>query len=631
MVKIWFDGDISEIKDVLDLMGIDIGSRCDKAVRRVKIGKCMEGFCVNVNKQSAEILYNTKVDFCRGLSITLSVLENEGTVKIIQKPVFEKCGLMLDVSRGAVMKVETVKDFMRRMARMGFNELLLYTEDVYEMKKYPYFGYMRGRYTETELRAIVEYGEKLGIETVPCIQTLAHLSAPLRWSEFAGMKDQGDILMVGEEDTYSLIEEMVKTVRRCFTTSKIHIGMDEAQGVGLGRYLQKNGYRDRFAILSEHLHRVMELCKKYGFEPMMWSDMFFRLGSPDGGYYNAHTVLPDNISELIPEGITQVYWDYYNYSEKFYNTMIREHKKMGCPIAFAGGIWSFTGPSINNRQTILSTIPALKVCKEQGISHVMAAVWGDDGSECDYYQTLYGLQLFAECNYNSEQPLEKLNEMFEVCNQAAAEAFQLLDVDQFDVPMYSKEDPDFGELHDRIINTSKQVLYQNPLLGMIDKNIEKENLFQHYKDIQEKLEGLSIPCEFKELFETHKSMVNILVKKCDVGIRLKEAYKADKRAALQEIVEELKQIENEFGELIKHRKTLWYKNYKPFGFEPVLIRMTGIQALTRIAWERVEKYLGKELERIEELEQERLLYNSVDRPFFLEYFAKNIMLPNLNE
>ena len=38
--------------------------------------------------------------------------------------------------------------------------------------------------------------------------------------------------------------------------------------------------------------------------------------------------MPENIAELIPEGISQVYWDYYNNSENMYNTMIREH--IGC-------------------------------------------------------------------------------------------------------------------------------------------------------------------------------------------------------------------------------------------------------------------------------------------------------------
>lgn len=99
---------------------------------------------------------------------------------------------------------------------------------------------------------------------------------------------------------------MIKTMRRCFRSNKIHIGMDEAHMVGLGGYLEKHGYVKRFELLSSHLKRVTEITDKYGYSPMMWSDMFFRLGTKGGAYYDINPKLPDNISELIPEGTAQV-------------------------------------------------------------------------------------------------------------------------------------------------------------------------------------------------------------------------------------------------------------------------------------------------------------------------------------
>ena len=45
--------------------------------------------------------------------------------------------------------------------------------------------------------------------------------------------------------------------------------------VGLGRYLDKHGYVNRFELLLKHLNKVCEIAQKYGFKPMMWVDMFF--------------------------------------------------------------------------------------------------------------------------------------------------------------------------------------------------------------------------------------------------------------------------------------------------------------------------------------------------------------------
>ena len=90
---------------------------------------------------------------------------------------------------------------------MGYDSMMLYTEDTYELEGYPYFGYMRGRYTLSELREIDDYGFALGIEVIPCIQALAHLLQALQWEAFKPVTDTGPILLVGEPKTYELIEK----------------------------------------------------------------------------------------------------------------------------------------------------------------------------------------------------------------------------------------------------------------------------------------------------------------------------------------------------------------------------------------------------------------------------------------
>jgi len=65
---------------------------------------------------------------------------------------FKMAGVMLDVSRGAVLTVDSIKFFLRKLALMGINTLLLYLEDVYELPDEPMFGYLRGAYTQAELK-----------------------------------------------------------------------------------------------------------------------------------------------------------------------------------------------------------------------------------------------------------------------------------------------------------------------------------------------------------------------------------------------------------------------------------------------------------------------------------------------
>lgn len=50
-----------------------------------------------------------------------------------ETPSLDLLGAMLDCSRNAVPTMEAAKTFLRRLSRMGYNAVLLYTEDTYEV------------------------------------------------------------------------------------------------------------------------------------------------------------------------------------------------------------------------------------------------------------------------------------------------------------------------------------------------------------------------------------------------------------------------------------------------------------------------------------------------------------------
>ncbi|MDE5897442.1 MAG: beta-N-acetylhexosaminidase, partial [Clostridia bacterium] len=93
---------------------------------------------------------------------------------------FEKLGVMIDCSRNAVLSKEAFFRMAEILAKLGYNTIRLYTEDTYEVEGEPYFGYLRGRYSKQELKEMDAFAAGLGIELVPCIQTLAHLNAIFR-------------------------------------------------------------------------------------------------------------------------------------------------------------------------------------------------------------------------------------------------------------------------------------------------------------------------------------------------------------------------------------------------------------------------------------------------------------------
>lgn len=117
--------------------------------------------------------------------------------------------------------------------------------------------------------------------------------------------------MVGEDRTDLLIEKMIEAVIAPFRSRKIHIGMDEAEELGRGKYLDLNGYRDRFDIMTKHLEKVLDCTRRRGLKSMMWSDMFLKLASGNGSeYYEDETEIPEDMARRIPKDVDMVYWDY---------------------------------------------------------------------------------------------------------------------------------------------------------------------------------------------------------------------------------------------------------------------------------------------------------------------------------
>lgn len=180
---------------------------------------------------SCTITCREPAHFFKAFNMVLHHLEEDFHVE--ETPNFTKNGFMLDCSRNAAASVPAVKRLIHMLARAGMNQLLLYTEDTYEVPGLPYFGAYRGRYTKEELRELDAYAHNFGIELVPCIQTLAHLRNYLKWPQAEPLKDSADILKVGSPQVYDFIRQLLTSLKDCFQTRNIHIGMDEAVFLGL--------------------------------------------------------------------------------------------------------------------------------------------------------------------------------------------------------------------------------------------------------------------------------------------------------------------------------------------------------------------------------------------------------------
>ena len=307
----------------------------------------------------------------------------------------KRLGALIDCSRNCVYTVDALKKFIDILADIGYDYLQLYTEDTFDIGD-PRFGYLRGRYNVAEIKELDGYASARGIELIPFIQTLGHLKGVTRWWAYSDICDTGNILLAGEEKTYALIDKMFAACAEMYTSRNINIGMDEADMVGLGKYLSKHGYRNRYDVLLEHLRNVCDIAKKYGFKPMMWSDMFFRLAN-DGSYkVSDGFVVPKEIIDKVPPEVRLIYWDYYSKDKATYDAQFKAHKQFRNEILFAGGAWCWNGFAPHNNWSVRINKEAFISCNDNGINDICITEWKDDGGESSLFSVLPALFASAQ-------------------------------------------------------------------------------------------------------------------------------------------------------------------------------------------------------------------------------------------
>lgn len=622
-MKITFSGDAKEIEKGAAIL-LEESFRKNAGENHLTLHvKKEEGQQLYVEKHgdSCEIIYPKKAAFFRGLSLLL-YHAGEPEYRSEETIVFDTNGCMLDCSRNAVLKVEKAKDIIREMASLGLDRLMLYTEDTYEVPGHPYFGAYRGRYTEKELKECDDYADLFGIEIIPCIQTLAHLHNVLKWPEFRNLQDTKDIIMVGKKETYELLRDLIGAASRPFRSRKIHLGMDEAAQLGLGNYLRRNGYQSPEMMMKEHLDKVYAICEELELEPMIWSDMYIT-SNTKLGYYDTPEDADTSSWVKPPKGLGLVYWDYYHHEEEVYRNNLKAHMEIADNVVFAGGSWIWNGVAPNLEKAVDSSAVALDVCRKLGIQNVISTYWQDNGAETAIEAGYPIMTLFAEAGYGHEVTDEQLRTAFKRCFGGSYDDFMLLsEFDHIDKENRNNEKDD---------TPAKYLLYQDVLLGIFDRQLEGFDVTVHYRELNRKLESALQENEtYRDLFEYYITLSKVLILKGDMGIRLKKAYDSGDVRALEDIANtQIPECCNYIEELNRKREKIWMADCKPFGYELLDIRIGSVALRLRSAARRINAYLGGQTDRIEELEEPRLLYRYLEdgkeRGLCWESFWQNII------
>ena len=254
-----------------------------------------ESYTLSVTPQQILIRATSGAGLFYGMQTLLQLAQPSGagsysiaSVEIEDTPRFAYRGLMLDVSRHFSTK-EFIKKQIDALAYYKINRLHLHLTDAagwrLEIKKYPLLtefaawrtdptwkqwwnggrkyvrfdapGAYGGYYTQDDIREILEYARQHYITVIPEIEMPSHseeVLAAYPQLSCSGEPYKNSDFCVGNEETFTFLENVLTEVMELFPSEYIHIGGDEA-----GKSAWKTCPKCQKRIKDEHLANVDEL------------------------------------------------------------------------------------------------------------------------------------------------------------------------------------------------------------------------------------------------------------------------------------------------------------------------------------------------------------------------------------
>jgi len=193
-----------------------------------------------------------------------------------EEPYIARRGLHLDL-KGVPPTAERLLSLLDLLAAARFNAVLVEWEDMFPWTVDERFR-CETAYTKEEVQAFAKKAEQLGIEVIPLVQCLGHMETPLKFPEYAALREVPDEvgglnpLAPGARD---LIRRMIDDVLALLPGVKhFHLGGDEAWSFGTHpdtkAYVEKHG---KGALYMHHVEPLLDHLAARGIRPILWHDM----------------------------------------------------------------------------------------------------------------------------------------------------------------------------------------------------------------------------------------------------------------------------------------------------------------------------------------------------------------------
>ena len=358
-----------------------------------------ESYRITISSQGAKIVSPSSAGLFYGVQTLRQMVEGAGDKAVLPAaeihdwPVLAYRGYMMDLSHGSLLREGEIKRQIDFLARWKANQYFFYSEFTIEMKGYPLIN-PRARYTQAEVRRIIDYARERHVDVVPCLEYYGHLHDFHRIEKYANMAalPHGSDLNPRDPQIQAMVKDWIGQMVALFPSPWFHVGLDEPFELEAAGVATAGGVAPA-QLYAEQLLAVTNLVRSHGKRVLFWADV--HAGARIFEKY------PDLITKL-PKDVVPVPW---------YYTLSNEYEDFFKPFGNAG-MSQVAAPGINIYNDIYPDYTVMMqnidgfvgMGRKYGAIGILNTGWTDD-AQTIYRQAWPGLAYGAVAGWQS-QPID---------------------------------------------------------------------------------------------------------------------------------------------------------------------------------------------------------------------------------
>ena len=270
------------------------GRRGDVVLRMDNNGDS-EAYDLVIRPKTIELVGHGNPGLYYGVQTLIQIIRDHGTrlpcVTIHDRPAFRHRGFYLDITRGKIPRLSTLKRLVDRLSALKINQLQLYVEHVFDFAFNPDIGAGSDPLTANDIAALDRYCRERFVNLVPSLACFGHMGKVLSLPRYRKLAEvewparnwktatwlqrlRGATLNPRRPESKRLLEQMTVDFLRCFSAPFFNMCGDETYDLGRGS--AGKDAREIEELYLDHLAFMRKLAARLGKRLMFWGDVMLQ-------------------------------------------------------------------------------------------------------------------------------------------------------------------------------------------------------------------------------------------------------------------------------------------------------------------------------------------------------------------